>query len=351
MALQRRQPIYSPLNGYKSKDLLFQMGNCQARFSRSHSTKSKPPKTSTQKSTYKNSMPVYRTSRFTEHFDAPIMHLHDEMIDDCPLPFRSKKGGGSQPARSRPLAPISETGSSIPDPALKLSEITPSTPSSQQAQWPTHEPSLEPSKPLPSTPASRPPSRATEPSPSSLYSRGTDDSKPLPSTPDSSFLKQEPAQFIYRTDSGETCSSRLLFESTSVPPPLLVAALAVLTGEVSLEGIRRIDEYRFDLPRFNDYVNKVDIEKCGDEWHASQKVFEKYENAVMANAPDETYAQILASGYSSPGRANGSISGSPGAVGMQRMMSMDKIVERERGRSLTRREATGVKGIEGSESR
>ena len=293
-------------------------------------------------------MPVYRTSRFTEHFDAPIMHLDDEMIDACPLPFRSKKGGGSQPARSRPLAPISETKSFSPDPALKLSEIIPSTPPSQQAQWPTHEPSLEPSEPLPSTPTSRPPSRAAALSPSSLYSRGTDDSKPLPSTPDSSFLKQEPAHFTYHTDSGETCSSRLLFETTSVPPPLLVAALAVLTGEVSLEGIRQIDEYRFDLPRFNDYINKLDVEKRGDEWHSSQKVFEKYENAVMANAPDETYAQVLASGYSSPGRANNSVGGSPGAVGVRGMRSMDEIVERGRGSSVTRREVTGVKGIEGS---
>ena len=293
-------------------------------------------------------MPVYRTIRFTEHFDAPIMDLDDEMIEACPLPFRSKKAGGSKPARSRPLTPISKTGSSSPDAALKLSEIIPSTPLSQKAEWPTHEPSLKPSEPLTATPLSRPPSQAAEPSPSSLYSRGTDDSKPLPSTPDSSFLKQEPAHFIYHTDSGEVCDSRLLFENTSVPPPLLVAALAVLTGEVSLEGIRQIDEYRFDLPRFNDYINKLDVEKRGDEWHSSQMVFEKYENAVMASAPDETYAQVLASGYSSPGLASGSISGSPGAVGVQRMMSMDEIGERGRGRSLTRREATGVKGIEGS---
>lgn len=336
MALCRNAKLYIlTSNDYKSKDLLFHMGNIQARFSRSHSTKPKFPKTSTQNPTYKNIMPAYRTSRFTENFDGPIKHLDEEMIEACPLPFRSKQGEGSKQAQPRPLSTILETGSSSPNPDLKPSKSRPFTPSPQQAQLPIPE--------LDSTPISRPPSRVATLSPSSIYSRGTDDSKPLPSTPDSSFLKQEPAHFIYHTDSGETCDSRLLFENTSVPPPLLVAALAVLTGEVSLDGIRQVDEYRFDLPRFNDYINKLDIEKRGDEWHSSQKVFEKYENAVMANMTDETYEQILASGYSSPGVANTSVRGSPGAVRGQGVMSMDETVEKERGRSLTRREATGVK--------
>ena len=323
----------------KAKTYRSIMGNIQARLSRSHSTKSKFPKTSAQNPTYKNIMPVYRTSRFTEHFDGPIMHLDEAIIEACPLAIRSKQGEGSKQAQSHPLTPIAETGSSAPNPGLEPSESRPSPPSPQQAQLPIPE--------LDSTPTSRPPSRAAALSPSSLYSRGTDDSKPFPSTPDSSFLKQEPAHFIYHTDSGETCDSRLLFESTSVPKPLLVAALAVLTGEVSLDGIRQIDEYRFDLPRFSDYINKLDIEKWGDEWYSSQKVFEKCENAVMANMTDETYEQILASGYSSPSKANTPMRGSPGAVGMQGVMSMGGTLEVERGRSLTRREVTGAKGVEG----
>lgn len=321
------------------------MGNIQARFSRTHSRKQKKdPKTASQNPTFKNTMPVYRTSKFTEHFDAPTMHLDDEMIEACPIPFPSKHEECSIQGQSGPLTPIPETRSSSPSSNLELSDLIQYTPSSQPAHLPTHDPNLEPSDLRASTPSSRPLSRAANLSPSSIYSRGTDDSKPLTSTPDSSFLKQEPAYFIHHTDSGEICDSRLLFENTAVPKPLLVAALAVLIGEVSLESIRQIDEYRFHLPRFNDYLNGSDIEKRGDEWHSSQKVFEKYENAVTANVSEETCAQILADSYPSIRLADIFIRGSQGNVEVQRMLSMDEVVERERGRSVTRRTATGAKG-------
>lgn len=226
------------------------------------------------------------------------------------------------PLPQRLLTPISESRSPSPD--LELSE-------------------LKTAKPM-----SRPASPAAYQSPSSIYSRATDDSKAFTSTPESAISKQAHtgAYFIYR-DGEEICDTRQLFENTAAPPHLLIAALAVLTGDASLEGIKALDQYRSNLPKFWKYVHRPHLEETELdretlEWRGSQQVFEKRENALLANAPDERYTEVLAGEYGSVDGLSSPRHCSEGSYELSRFQLNARQVNGVRGRSPTQKSATAA---------
>ena len=132
-------------------------------------------------------------------------------------------------------------------------------------------------------------------SPTSVYSRSTGDDKPFTpfSTPDltqsAPSSKHAGAYFVF-VDGDDVCDSRDLFEETVASPYLLIAALAVLTGEASLEDLKLLDRYRLQLPILREYIECLECEERDAEaesgidgdWLRSQKVFQEREMGILA---------------------------------------------------------------------